>query len=180
MMGSRVRVTQAAPKFTEKSCTCERSSAQDKVVDKLTEPGRNQGTPRRPMSTKRRQHIFSEHCTGHNVAPCCLCGKPIHRHNDQWTIEHMRALGLLGADLNTNCAPVHEACRREKDKTDLARIAKAKRQAAAGTPRYVHDTHTPETKKPARGFQAPAGVKYDWRQRRYVKAERAKNYLTDE
>jgi 5-methylcytosine-specific restriction endonuclease McrA len=116
-------------------------------------------TPRKAMSAKRRQAIFTEHCTGHNVAPCCLCGRPIHRHDDQWTIEHIRALGLLGRDINTNCAPAHEACRREKDKADLARIAKAKRMAMAGA----------KKEKPARGFQAPAGVKYDWRQRRYVR-----------
>lgn len=134
-------------------------------------------TPRMSMSQKRRQHIFSEHCTANNIAPCCICGEPIHRHNDQWTIEHLTALGLLGPDINTNCAPAHEACRRQKDKTDVARIAKAKRQAEAGTPRHLHDTGhegiammaTPDTKKPARGFQTPTGFGYDWRQRRYVK-----------
>lgn len=136
-------------------------------------------TPRRPMSAKRRHAIFTEHCTGHHIAPCCLCGEPIHRRKDQWTIEHMRALGLMGQDVNTNCAPAHEACRREKDKADMARISKAKRQARAGTPRDMRDTYTPEgmammatpgTKKPARGFQAPAGCKFDWRKRRYVTA----------
>lgn len=120
-------------------------------------------TPRRAMSKKRRQHIFSDHCTGHNIAPCCLCGRPIHRHNDQWTVEHIRALGLLGEDVNSNCAPAHEACRREKDKADLALIAKAKRAARAGA----------KKEKPARGFQAPAGFKYDWRQRRYVRVNPA-------
>jgi len=115
-------------------------------------------TPRERMSQKRRQAIFTEHCTGHNIAPCCLCGRPIHRHADKWTVEHMRALGLLGRDVNTNCAPAHEECRRAKDRADLARIAKAKRQANAGM----------KKEKSARGFQAPAGYSYDWRQRRYV------------
>jgi len=116
-------------------------------------------TVRNRMSAKRRHHIFSENCTGHNVAPCCLCGQPIHRHNDQWIIEHKRALGLLGPDLNTNCAPAHETCRRLKDKRDLAMIAKAKRQSEAGA----------KKEKPARGFQTPAGVAFDWRLRRYVR-----------
>ncbi|MER9574926.1 hypothetical protein NKI78_04635 [Mesorhizobium sp. M0400] len=115
-------------------------------------------TPRARMSAKRRQAIFTEHCTGHNVAPCCLCGEPIHRHNDEWIIEHIRALGLLGPDVNTNCGPAHENCRRAKDKQDLARIAKAKRQALAGA----------KKEKPARGFQAPAGYSYDWRRRQYA------------
>jgi 5-methylcytosine-specific restriction endonuclease McrA len=113
------------------------------------------------MSQKRRQAIFSERCTGHNVAPCCLCGQPIHRHTDQWIIEHKRALGLLGSDANPNCAPAHEACRRQKDKQDLARIAKAKRQADAGA----------RKEKPA--FARPADRAYDWRCRRYVRVDLA-------
>lgn len=116
-------------------------------------------TPRRPMSPKRRHHIFSENCTGHNIAPCCICGEPIHRHNDQWIIEHKRALGLLGPDVNTNCGPAHAACALKKTaEQDLPRIAKAKRMAEAGA----------KKEKPARGFQTPAGSRYDWRQRRYV------------
>jgi hypothetical protein len=91
-------------------------------------------TPRGRMSPRRRQAIFTEHATAHNVAPCCLCGRPIHRHNDQWIIEHKRALGLLGRDVNTNCGPAHEDCRRAKDKRDLGMMAKAKRQADAGKP----------------------------------------------
>ncbi|TIQ95479.1 hypothetical protein [Mesorhizobium sp.] len=119
-----------------------------------------ESTPRRPMSPKRRHHIFSENCTSHNVAPCCICGEPIHRHNDQWIIEHKRALGLLGPDVNTNCGPAHVACALKKTATeDLPRIAKAKRQATAGAKK---------SEKPARGFQVPAGVMFDWRSRRYV------------
>lgn len=114
-------------------------------------------TPRRPMSAKRRQAIFTEHATAHNVAPCCLCGRPIHRHNDQWIIEHMRALGLLGPDTNTNCAPAHEDCRRVKDKQDIGMMAKAKRQTDAGA----------RKKTPA--FTPPPDHAYDWRQRRYTK-----------
>lgn len=118
-------------------------------------------TPRRPMSAKRRHHIFSEACTGHNVAPCCICGKPIHRHNDVWIVEHVRALGLLGKDTNTNCGPAHVACAKVKTFTeDLPRIAKAKRMAGAGARK---------TEKPARAFQVPAGFKYDWKKKRYVR-----------
>lgn len=88
-------------------------------------------TPRERMSQKRRHHIFSERCTGHNVAPCITCGRPIHRHNDRWIIEHERALGLLGPDTNPNCGPAHYECGLEKTaQQDLPRIAKAKRQEA--------------------------------------------------
>lgn len=114
-------------------------------------------TPRGRMSEKRRQHIFSENCTGHHVAPCCICGRPIHRHKDEWIIEHKRALGLLGPDTNPNCGPSHVECGDEKTrKQDIPAIARAKRMAQAGA-----------KKKPARAFQVPAGVEYDWRQRRY-------------
>lgn len=117
-------------------------------------------TPRQPMSPKRRHHIFSENCTSNNVAPCCICGEPIHRHNDKWIIEHKRALGLLGPDVNSNCGPAHAACALKKTaEQDLPRIAKAKRQADAGA----------KKEKPARAFQVPAGVVFDWRSKRYVK-----------
>jgi hypothetical protein len=119
-----------------------------------------ENTPRKRMSAKRRHHIFSEHCTAHHLAPCCLCGKPIHRRRDRWIVEHIRALGLLGADINTNCAPAHFACAAEKTaRQDIPRIAKAKRQGRAGAPKD----------KPARSFYVPAGFIYDWRQRRFVR-----------
>jgi hypothetical protein len=117
-------------------------------------------TPRARMTAKRRQAIFTEHCTAHNVAPCCNCGEPVHRHNDRWIVEHKRALALLGRDVNTNCGPAHFACGEVKTHTqDLPRIRKAKRQQAR------HEG----TKKPARGFQTPAGVSFDWRTKRYVR-----------
>lgn len=120
-----------------------------------------ENTPRARMTAKRRQHIFSENCTSHNVAPCCLCGEPIHRHADRWIIEHKRALALLGPDVNTNCGPAHFECAEVKTHTeDLPRIRKAKRQQAR------HEG----TKKPARGFQAPAGVTFDWKARRYIRS----------
>lgn len=99
-----------------------------------------ENTPRGRMSPKRRHHIFSENCTGHNVAPCCVCGRPIHRHNDAWIIEHKRALGLLGRDVNANCGPAHVACANEKThKQDLPSIRKAKRQAEAGKVRTAEE-----------------------------------------
>jgi hypothetical protein len=126
-------------------------------------------TPRQRMSKKRRHHIFTENCTAHDIAPCCLCGEPIHRRKDDWQIEHVRALGLLGKDTNTNCRPAHTLCAIEKtQKHDLPMIRKAKRQAEAATPREgMCVMHTPKTKKPARGFQVPAGYSYNWRAGRY-------------
>lgn len=112
-------------------------------------------TPRKRMSPARRHHIFSENCTGHNIAPCCLCGEPIHRHDDRWIIEHKRALALLGPDTNPNCGPAHYACAQAKTHTeDLPRIRKAKRQQAA--------------KKPSGMFWRPANAVFDWKRGRYV------------
>lgn len=117
-------------------------------------------TPRQRMSDKRRQHIFSENCTGHNVAPCCICDKPIHRTNDRWIVEHKRALGLLGRDVNTNCGPAHYDCAQVKTHAeDLPRIRKAKRQQA------MHEG----SKEISRRFMRPAGLVYDWQKRRYVR-----------
>lgn len=108
-----------------------------------------ENTPRKRMSQKRRQAIFTEHCTAHHIAPCCVCGLPIHRHNDRWIIEHIRPLALLGDDINTNCAPAHYECALVKTHTeDLPRIRKAKRQQAR------HDG----TKKPSGAFWRPRQV----------------------
>jgi hypothetical protein len=124
-------------------------------------------TPRRRMSQKRRQHIFTEHCTAHNIAPCCLCGEPIHRHDDDWQIEHIRALGLLGKDTNTNCAPAHTRCAIEKThKLDLPMIRKAKRQAAAGLAKFA--TPGLANKPCSRAFWRHEGAVYDWKQGRYT------------
>ncbi len=82
-------------------------------------------TKRRSMNTTRRLRIFEAH-----AGRCCLCGLKIDGVREPWTIEHIRALGLGGADDDSNCAPAHEACRRQKDKADVAAISKAKRRKA--------------------------------------------------
>lgn len=113
-----------------------------------------QNTPRKGMSQKRRHHIFTENSTAHNVAPCCVCGEPIHRHDDDWQIEHMRALALLGKDTNTNCAPAHTACAREKThRQDLPAIRKAKRLASP---------------KKRKGVWKSENTTYDWKRQRYM------------
>lgn len=79
-------------------------------------------TPRRAMSPQRRLRIFEDH-----KGICVLCKSKIDGVHEKWTVEHLRALGLGGADDDGNCGPAHENCRRDKDKDDVARIAKAKR-----------------------------------------------------
>lgn len=79
-------------------------------------------TKRRPMTPARRLRIFEAH-----GGKCCLCDNKIDGVREAWTIEHLVALGLGGADEDKNCGPAHETCRRDKDKLDVVAIAKAKR-----------------------------------------------------
>lgn len=78
-------------------------------------------TRRKSMSPSRRLRIWEAH-----GGKCCLCSAKIDGSREKWTVEHIRALGLGGEDKDDNCAPAHETCRREKDKADVAMIAKAK------------------------------------------------------
>lgn len=112
-------------------------------------------TPRLSMSPMRRLKIFER---DHGV--CILCEQRI-RAGDTWIIEHKLALGLGGADTDDNCGPAHEACRRLKDKTDMATIAKAKRIKA----KHFGITKRPTFRKP------PSGYGYDWRRGRYMKLQ---------
>ena len=110
-------------------------------------------TPRRAMSPARRLRIWEAH-----KGICCLCSLPIDGVREPWIVEHVRALGLGGEDADANCAPAHETCRRDKDRQDVPAIAKAKRITA----RHLG------IKKVSK-FRKPAGVRFDWRQGRYVK-----------
>jgi hypothetical protein len=73
----------------------------------------------------RRLRIFE---AGKGI--CILCEQRI-KAGDTWTVEHIRALALGGADEDANCGPAHEQCRRIKDKADVAAIAKSKRMKIA-------------------------------------------------
>lgn len=79
-------------------------------------------TRRKAMSPSRRLRIWEEH-----GGICCLCQTKIDGVREEWTVEHLRALGLGGEDDDKNCAPAHERCRRQKDKVDVKAISKAKR-----------------------------------------------------
>lgn len=79
-------------------------------------------TKRKAMTPARRLRIWEAH-----KGICCLCTMPIDGAREPWIIEHLVCLGLGAKDEDANCAPAHEACRRDKDKLDVAAIAKAKR-----------------------------------------------------
>lgn len=109
-------------------------------------------TPRGSMSPTRRLRIFE---AGRGI--CILCEQRI-KAGDTWTVEHIRALALGGADTDDNCGPAHEACRRLKDKTDVASIAKAKRIKAKH-----YGIH-----KPSSFPKPPAGSRWDWKRGKRV------------
>jgi len=105
------------------------------------------------------------HCIADDVAPCCICGELIHRTNDRWIIEHLRALGLLGEDSDGNCAPAHYLCGIAKTAREARTIAKAKRQAKALAKGKTAPASPAESKP---GFWKPDNAFWDWRKRRYV------------
>lgn len=79
-------------------------------------------TPRKPLTPTQRLRLFEEY-----KGICVLCTNKIHA-GEPWRDEHLRALGLAGTNAWDNRAPVHIKCAKIKDKDDLPRIAKAKRQ----------------------------------------------------
>ena len=113
-------------------------------------------TTRRAMSPTRRLRIWEAHS-----GVCCLCGGKIDGVREKWTVEHLRALGLGGADDDANCAPAHEDCRRVKDKADVKAIAKAKRSKAKHL----------GIKKQSTFPKPPKGTRYNWKTGRYERGD---------
>lgn len=111
-------------------------------------------TPRKAMSPTRRLRIWED---GKGI--CILCGLKIDGVRAPWIVEHKRALGLGGEDTDENCGPAHEICRRQKDKQDVADIARAKRRKA----RHLGIKKRSTFPKP------PPGYEYVWATRRYEK-----------
>ena len=83
-------------------------------------------TKRRRVSPSQRLKVWER-----DKGICWRCGLPIVGHKEKWTIEHIVPLGLAGADSLDNMRCSHESCRREKDKEDIPKIAKAKRMKMA-------------------------------------------------
>lgn len=81
-------------------------------------------TKRRAMSPTRRLRIFEAH-----KGLCVICGGKIDGVREKFIIEHVRALGLGGADDDANCGPAHSVCADVKTQVgDIPAIARAKRR----------------------------------------------------
>lgn len=126
------------------------AKAQDrKSTAKLAGETQDVGTtPRKPLTPRERLAMFEAF-----GGRCQLCQQMIV--GTKWRDEHMRALGLGGTNKWDNRAPVHIECAEAKNKDDLTRIAKAKRQKQAHlgikAPRKpIQSAPFPETEKPKR------------------------------
>ena len=82
---------------------------------------------RKNLTPSQRQNMFDDH-----KGICVICGFGID-FTERWRDEHIRALALGGSNDLSNRGPAHERCSLAKDKTDVSRIAKAKRQRAKYT-----------------------------------------------
>lgn len=109
-------------------------------------------TERRSISPMRRLKIFEA-----NGGRCHLCERTI-RAGEPWDVSHDRPLALLGADDGDNLKVAHRTCHKVRTGEDMAQITKAKRQKLKSL----------GIKRPS-SFHRPPGVKFDWRQGRYIK-----------
>ena len=84
-------------------------------------PCEDLGTTRRPSLSPRRRLAVWERTGGR----CVICSRRIDGTRERWTVEHIRALGLGGADDLDNMGPAHESCGRRKTRGDHARATQA-------------------------------------------------------
>ena len=81
-------------------------------------------TPRKPLTPKQRVELFRAH-----KGVCCICKGKINV-GEKWIDEHINPLGMTGTNNLSNRGPAHVICAKEKTKSDLSKIAKAKRVEA--------------------------------------------------
>jgi len=83
-------------------------------------------TRRRPMTPARRLRILEAH-----DSHCYICGLRIDPTCEAWDVDHELALGLAGADDDSNWRPVHvDPCHKDKTRKDVQRMRKADAQKA--------------------------------------------------
>lgn len=90
----------------------------------MTQPTRKPFAPkRRSISPKKRAQIFLDH-----GGICWLCKLKIGA-DEPYEIDHQVARELMGegADEDSNLAPAHKDCHKEKTKRDVAMISKSNR-----------------------------------------------------
>lgn len=83
-------------------------------------------TRRKPMTPARRLRIAEAHGW-----ICDECGFPIDPVREKWDVDHELALGLGGADDDSNWRPLHVKCHKTKTAVDVGKMSKADAQRAA-------------------------------------------------
>lgn len=83
------------------------------------------------MSDRKRltksQRVDVLHAAG---GVCHICGEVINAARERFEVEHVIPIGLGGADDVTNWRPAHQSCHRDKTRSDVRKIAKARRVKA--------------------------------------------------
>lgn len=100
----------------------------------------------------------------HAYIICPVCSYPITDEQIACAEkDHDRAVSLFGEDVPSNTRWLHYACHRAKTRQDVARIAKAKRQAGETGQRARHERNGPTM--PSRPMQKPADVgrRHNWK-----------------
>lgn len=90
---------------------------------------------------------------------CEKCG--VRLSVGKFAYDHVLADAIGGEPTLENCEVLCVPCHSGKTVSDVGRIAKAKRQRAVHVGAKIH-----------RGFRKPTGVKFDWKQMRYVREAR--------
>lgn len=80
---------------------------------------------RRSWTAKRKLAVFEAH-----KGRCHICGERIDGTREPWELEHIIPVAMGGDDDETNAAPAHVACHKDKTKRDVKAIAKANRVRA--------------------------------------------------
>lgn len=99
--------------------------------------------PVRPsMSKMRRARIWDR-----DKGICYLCSKPVQL-GELWDADHKLAWALTFDDSDENLAVAHkDGCHQEKTKSDVKRIAKAKRQSGVEGGQYAKRARNGPTMK---------------------------------
>lgn len=84
------------------------------------------------MAAKRKRLTKGQRLAVHTAACglCHICGTVINLARETFEIEHVIPIALGGEDAPSNWRPAHVACHKEKTKSDITKIAKAKRVSA--------------------------------------------------
>lgn len=89
-------------------------------------------------SFTRSQRIDVLHA---NSGQCHHCHQTINPAREEFEVEHVVPLALGGTDDVSNLKPIHLHCHREKTRSDVKKIAKAKRVKAKHEGRFRPPRH---------------------------------------